>query len=251
MIELCINPISANRQYFRLEHVELSVAQMISCLKYVWHALRCRKVRLIYDDRIEARGLLHDGPGIISEINRLSNGDTRKLWFLFTKNHAARAQPNTYRVVVSSGAQPEAEGDIGEDLFRSESKWLSFSGMVLFEQRRLYVVSGDLRAGVSIENAFDLNGFQPLWPRYEPSEKHRKTGYYRDGGEWVSPMPLDEQAAQDVLMTSAPDGNNRYAFHKGEYYRFPRTHFDQEVFHGFLISRNDVPAALLAEIEAV
>jgi hypothetical protein len=97
-------------------------------------------------------------------------------------------------------------------------------------------------------NAFNLNTFQPWWPRYEASKKHRTVGYFL-AGEWVSPMPLDDRTAQEVLMTSAQGGSDRYALHQGQYYRFPRTHIDREIFHGFLITRGQVPPTALEDIE--
>jgi hypothetical protein len=126
---------------------------------------------------------------------------------------------------------------------------LSFGGTAIDEHPELKVSFEDNFTQLRIANAFDLNTFIRWWPRYEASGKHRKDGYFREGGEWVSPMPLDAHTAQTVLITSVLDGSDRFGYYQGQYYRFARTHADKEIFHGFSITRDEVPVGILQVIE--
>jgi hypothetical protein len=251
LADVFINPLSACRQHYEAAQVETAIAEMVDCFKYLRPALEWMRARLVYDDSIEARSLTRDGANIISEVSSLTNGDVRRQWFIYTKNRALPAQSNHRTVTISGDGQHEEPtnltGEIRPDLVYQDAKWLSFGGTRLNEQPRLNIWREDCRILISVMNASDLNGFQSWWPRYEASEKHGKIGYFRAGGEWVSPMPLDDSTAQEVLMTSLSIGNDRYAFYRGEYYRFTKTHPDREVFHGFSVTRGDVPADLLNE----
>ena len=250
-MDVCINPLSAGRQHSELAQVEAAISEIIACFQYIRPAVEWRRARLIYDDSIETRGLMRDSAGIIAEIGGLSNRDLRTQWFLYTKNHAIRAASDFCTVEISIGDKNELhlKGEIREELLSETSKWLSFGGTMVSEQRELHVSNQDHSRRMSILNAFSLDTFVFWWPRYEPSEKHRRSGYFREGGEWVSPMTLDSRTAQNVLIASVQDGNNRYGCYQGQYYRFPRTHVGQEIFHGFSITRAEVPDAVLADIE--
>jgi hypothetical protein len=232
--------------------VEAAIAEMVSCFKYILPTLEWRRPRLIYDDSIEARGLIPGSAGFISEVNALSNGDIKRQWFIYTRNRALRTQSELSTVCVSSDYDGEngesIKGQIRRDLLQHGSKWLSFGGTKLNMQRRLRIRENG-SALISVINASDLNAFQLWWPRYEASEKHRKTGYFRAGGEWVSPMPLDDHTAHEVLMTSVEHCGDRYARHGSEYYRFPKTHPDGEIYHGFLVKRDEIPDSVLKDLE--
>ena len=210
---------------------------------------------MIYDDSIEARGLMPGSAGIISEVNALSNGDIKRQWFIYTRNHALRAQSEFFTVIVSGDNDGDKgeniEGQVRRDLLQQDSKWLSFGGTTLNMHPRLRIWRENGSALISVRNASDLNAFKFWWPRYEASEKHRKTGYFRAGGEWVFPMPLDHYTAHEVLMTSVERYGDRYARYGSEYYRFPKTHPDGEIYHGFSVERDECQILVLRDLEMV
>ena len=250
MISVCINPLSASGQHFEMAHVEESISKIVHCFQYILPALEAGGITLIYDESVERRGLLFDGAGIISEVNHLSNKDIKRQWFLYTKNHAVRANSVLRTVTVSAPAVADVVliGEISEQLMDEAAKWLSFGGSPLNEESDLEVASDDPIHNLTVPNSFDLQTFRRWWPVYAASGKHRRTGYFRDG-EWISPMPLGEREAQEALMTSVQIGSDRYAYYKGRYYRFPRTHIDHDIFHGFQIERQEVPQSALEDIE--
>lgn len=246
MFDIFINPLSANGQHHVTSRLERTITEMVSCLKFARPALQHKRARLIYDDTVEARSLTVGGVGFLAEINALSNRDTRVQWFLYTKNYALRASSELCLVVVSDydGEPGDVEGFLRQELVVQDAKWLSFGGTVLSDQPRLNVTGRESGSRISLQNASTLLAFKNWWPRYEASPKHRKEGYWASG-EWVSPMPLDNQIAQEVLLTSILSGNDRYALHAGEYYRFPLTHPGQQVYHGFSVDENEVPQDVL------
>jgi hypothetical protein len=139
VIDVFINPLSANGQHYVTAHVESTIAEMVACFQYILHALKRGRVRLIYDESIEARSLMRNGSGIISEINRLPNGDVTRQWFLYTKNHAIRAQSDVCQVVIYGDDKMELQGEVREEFVHQDSKWLSFGGAPINEHPRLHV----------------------------------------------------------------------------------------------------------------
>ena len=249
MNSVCLNPLSACWQHYEIGQAEVALFKIISCFQYIRLALEHDRATLIYDDSIEQRGLVRGSGGILSEINNLPNRDLRIQWFLYTKNHAVRADLKFCTIIIVDADNDQSlKGEIRDELLSAGVKWLSFGGSHINEQTELEVSTEVDSINRSIPNAFCLETFVRWWPQYEASPKHRKQGYF-EGGEWVSPMPLDERTAQDVLMISIIGGTERYGYYQGEYYRFPRTHADREIFHGFSITRADVPPAVLDDIE--
>jgi hypothetical protein len=227
---------------------------MISCFRYMLPALDGKRARLVYDDSIEQRGVSAASVGIISEVNTLMNGDLRRQWFIYTKNRASPATSDPRSVVISGANSCEGcgyiEGEIRSDLLQEGAKWLSFGGTALGIEQRLRVLQKNGSGPVIVTNAIDLTTFKPWWPQYEASSKHRAEGYFRSGGQWVSPMPLNSEAATEALMASVQYCGDRYALYCGKYYRFPKTHIDRNVYHGFLIDRDGVPESILNELES-
>ena len=254
MIDICINPLSANHQYHQFSQIEEALEEMISCFKYMRPALDWSRARLIYDDSIEARSLMVGGAGIVAEVSALSNGDVRRQWFIYTKNRAFRAQGEHVTAAVSHDEGPDnkesLKGELRKDLIRDGSHWLSFGGTGLNVRAKLMVSHENTLAPISVVNTSRLSSFQTWWPRYEPSKKHGPTGYFRAGGKWVSQMPLDDHAAQEVLMTSVELDGDRYARHGELYYRFLKTHPDRDIYHGFLLEREEVPGLIFKTLEA-
>lgn len=128
------------------------------------------------------------------------------------------------------------------------AKWLSFGGTPLNQRSELSILPRHLGSATGVKNASDLASFRVWWPRYERSHKHRNEGYWRAGGEWVSPMPLDDDTAQEILLTSVSLGDDRYAIYRGQYFQFPRTHTDSEIFHGFAVDPGEVPGTVVARL---
>src|SRR4051812_3846718 len=112
-----------------MARAEESISKIVQCLQYVRPALEADRVTLIYDDSIERRGLINNGAGIMSEVNRLTNRDIRTQWFLYTRNHAVRSEAELCTVTVSAdGVEQVLIGDIRRQLFDAAVSWLSFGG---------------------------------------------------------------------------------------------------------------------------
>lgn len=138
--------------------------------------------------------------------------------------------------------------DLCESVVSRSYCWLSFSGSPLgkFSSIQVGFAGGNLNF-VNIASCHD--SLLKVIPEYEPNPKHRKKGYH-DGERnvWVSPMPLSDGAAQDLLLRSIFFSGCRWACSlSGEnYYRFVKTYVDRHVYHGFQVSESAVPPKALS-----
>jgi len=237
-----INPLSVDRQCHSHADVSDVVTKMVECFKFLSPAIRARRVALVYDEVMARRSLAARGGNLTADINSVPDGDIRKLWFLFITKAVLAGGVSSSAAIVSDGRK-HVEGEISSGCLVSQKRWLSFGKRAYLERTPLALdVEGK---EVKVENAWNLDEFRRLWPSYEASPKHQKDAYTRVGGDTVSPMPLSDDEAQRVLMTSVPNGKDRIAYHRQQFFRFCLTHSGQEIYHGFQINEEDVPAEVL------
>jgi hypothetical protein len=250
MTEVFINPLSANRQSYAREDVERLVEEIVACFGYVRPALEHGRIQIIYDDLIEQRSLTQDSTSLLGDLNLIKNRDLVRQWFLFVKNRANRNLSDPWSVAIY-GVSVETDGvtgDVRKDAVVNDARWLSFGGTPLNQRSELSVLPTHLEVATAVNNASDVTSFRMWWPRYERSPKHKHEGYWRAGGEWVSPMPLDDDTAQEILLTSVVSGNDRFAIYRSQYFQFARTYSKSEIFHGFSVDPGDVPGSIIAQL---
>ncbi len=122
-------------------------------------------------------------------------------------------------------------------------------GTELAMQVAFQVSKQDGSDAIAVANAVELKMFKAWFPRYEASPKHKADGYFRPGGEWVSPMPLGHDAASEALMKSVQHKDDPYAWYCGHFYRFLKTRPDDNMYHGFLVKRLEVPDAVFRHLK--
>jgi hypothetical protein len=254
VLTFCINPLSANGQCADSQRVGAVVKSLVDCFDYLLPALDKRRARLIYDSGVERRQL-KSGESFLASVNNLpretGGRDTRVRWFAYTKNRANRPESGAVvSVVVSSPdlSLGQITGEISERLIQENSGWLSFGGHPLHEMRELRVQTDSDRT-FQLENAYNLDSFRPLLPRYQASPKHRRVAYYDSKGQKVSCMPLDDNEAQRLLLASLGIAGDRWAFHerRSKCYCFKVT--SANIYHGFELEREEVPQHIWTTLE--
>lgn len=219
-----------------------AIKEIVECCSYVLPAIERNTVRLIYDDSMESRALTVDGANVDAEVNSIADKKSLRLWFVYTRNRSRRAtSPQRETSVKCPQILGEPlTGDIREDWRQRNAKWLSFRGTSVCDCANLSVSSIGFSTA-TVENVSSIASFRKWWPIYKRSPKHRKNGYRKKGGEWVSPMGLDSDTAQKALIGSVEFNGARFAQHESKYYEFRRTHPDRDIFHGFEVTPIEVP----------
>lgn len=250
MVTFCISTLSANGQCNTPNDILKSVSNLVNCFKHLLPAIERGRIRLVYDVRIEDRQL-STGQHLQSSISTL-DPDIKKQWYIYTKNHAHQA---SCVLVVPASITPKPDFDltnnpISQDLLHQHAKWLSFSGQQWTETPE-YGITSTSHQNFLIKNAHNLDSLIPILPRYEESPKHHRDPYHANG-EYVSPMPLAENEAAQLLLISVPDqtGTDRWAFHetRRKYYRFKLTHVHQNIYHGFEVESIEVPPVIQQQL---
>jgi hypothetical protein len=244
MLDIYINPLSANGQCINSQAVGSVVVSLIECFQYLLCELEKErpKIRIFYDDMTAMRSL-HTGNNFHADIQSISNRDKRNLWYTYIKNRTSKAKTAPLlSTVTAPGRTEQANGYMREELFFEGAKWLSFGGEPLHEALQLQVSRSDNGQSVCVLNSSNLDMLKRWLPLYEHSPKHTKVARILNG-EAISPMPLDKDLAQKVLLGSVEHGNSRYATHSGEYYQFPKTR--ENIYHGFLVEKTEVPNAIV------
>lgn len=246
MTNYCVSSISACKQCKNSADVLHVVNNLVACFKYLHTAIVTKRINLIYDLNIEQQQLI-DGQHILSTINNLpihsSDGsDVKKLWFIYTKNHAYQASSNILSGVTIIAGDEVKLVNICRDLIHLGVRWISFGGKPWLELPE-YNVTVTGYAVVNVKNVHNLDALKQLLPRYEPSGKHHYHPYHDANGENVSPMPLNQEEAQRLLLLSVQDGADLWSYHEGlrKYYRYKLTHTDQNIYHGFEVDEDMVP----------
>lgn len=243
MNDFYINPLSVNEQCHTSKDVLDLMIALVECFKYLQPAIKKERIKLLYDSSIEDRYLIAN-QNLLKSINSLPTDepDIKKLWFLYTKK-AKDVLENPVQTTVSSAHCPElVEGIISGNSILQQAHWLSFGNHLLNEAKE-YNVSHNGNTPFTVKNAYHQTSLKQLLPIYEPSNKHRKEPYFDSTrGEQVAAMPLNSEQAQELLLISVEDGNDRIAHHQGsdKFYRFKLTHTDKNIYHGFQIEKDEI-----------
>lgn len=239
-----INPLSVNEQcYTSNEILDLMIA-LVDCFKYLQPAIKKERIKLLYDSSIESRRFIsHENfEASISKLPKEEH-DVKTLWYRYTRNNAEDVLQNPVLTTIKSSHCTElVKGEISVNPLLQQSHWLSF-GNPLLNQAKEYNISQNGNTPFTVKNAYHQTSLKQLLPIYEPSNKHRKESYFDSTrGEQVAAMPLNSEQAQELLLISVEDGNDRIAHHQGsdKFYRFKLTHTDKNIYHGFQIEKNEI-----------
>jgi hypothetical protein len=248
MKDFYINPLSVNEQCHTSNEVLDLMIALVECFNYLQPAIKKERIKLLYDSSIESRQFIAN-QNLLASINNLPKDepDIKKLWFLYTRK-AEDVLQNPVQTTVSSAHCPElVEGIISGNSVLQQAHWLSF-GKHLLNEAQEYNVLQNGHTEFTVKNVHHRNSLKQLLPSYEPSDKHRKTSYYDpQRGEQVAGMPLDSEKAQELLLTSTEENNDRFAYHQGtsKFYRFKLTHPDKNIYHGFQIEKEEISEELV------
>lgn len=248
MNDFYINPLSANEQCHSSNDVLSLMTALVECLKYLQPAIKKERVKLLYDSSIENRYLITNN-NFKASINKLPKDehDVKTLWY----RHITKAQDvSEYPVQTTVGSEhceEVVEGHISSCSDLQQAHWLSFGKHILNEAQE-YSVLQNGHTEFTVNNAHHLDSLKQLLPSYEASDKHHKVTYFdQERGEQVAAMPLDSEKAQELLLTSIEEKNDRFAYHQGsnKFYRFKLTHPERNIYHGFQIEKEEISDELV------
>lgn len=234
MTSVVINPLSAARQFFDNADVCRAIEEVVGCFKYLHPGIEHGTVELFYDLNMERRGLMVGSATITADVNSMPKGDAQRLWFVYAKNRSKKFKGDVENVTLKSG-QHEIAGEIYKDTALAAAEWLSLAGTSLGEQPKLSVIIERTGQRRDVNNSHQLAQFRSRVPFYKENPKHGKKAYKMKGVD-VSPMPLDAILAQKLLLASVEIKKSRWTLFKGNFYCFRKTHIDQNIFHGYLVS---------------
>ncbi|MBL6987114.1 MAG: hypothetical protein ISR72_08780 [Methylobacter sp.] len=247
MNDFYINPLSVNKQCHSSNEVFDLMFDLVECLKYLQPAIKKKRIKLLYDSSIESRQFITN-QNFFASINNLPKDehDVKTLWFQHTRKAEDVSQDPVETAVRSSHCSELVEGMISGNSVLQQTNWLSF-GKHLLNEAQEYSVLQDGHPEFTVKNVHHRNALKQLLPSYEASDKHRKKSYYdQERGKQVAGMPLDSEEAQELLLTSIEQNNDRFAYHQGsdQFYRFILTHPDKNIYHGFQIEKDKIPVEL-------
>jgi hypothetical protein len=173
--------------------------------------------------------------------------DVKTLWFQYISKAEDVSMYSVQTTVRSAHCSELVEGIISGNTVIQQTNWLSF-GKHLLNEAQEYSVLQNRHTEFTVRNAHHRNSLKQLLPNYEASGKHRKTSYYdQERGEQVAGMPLDSEKAQELLLISTEENNDRFAYHQesGKFYRFKLTHPDKNIYHGFQIKKEEISEELI------
>lgn len=253
MEKFLINPLSPIDQCSSINDVAHAVANLVSCFEYLLPAINAKRAVLLYDDSLRGRSLVA-GENLSATIARLrglsdEGGDLVRKWYLYSQNRAEDVTDYGAVVALSCPQQSFAtvHGTVCSIAALEELYWLSF-GQSRFGEALTYQITGG-QMQMTGENAHTAQILVQSLPRYEPSAKHRKEPYFdKERGESVAAMPLSADFAQKVLLAGISQGSDIWSFDGTSrcFFRFKRT--GGNVFHGFVVGPDEVPAAIKDEL---
>lgn len=249
-MQLVLNPLSANGQCTSVEQCYAAIKGYVDFCEFCLPALTKKRIELIYDRHIEQRTLLgEDGlTATIARLRELQGGpDVVRNWYIFTRNRS-RALPveNTVAIQLEAKSFEPVTGSVHLSTSDEFESWISLAGDSVCDSESLTVRRGETVR--TVRNAADPTVLKSWLPSFEPNPKHRREGYMARGGEYVSPMPLDDQEANALALVSIADSSDRrWAYHEKTrtFYCFRKTYGGREVYHGYTVEKDDVPAQLI------
>lgn len=244
-----INTLSANNQFQCTNDLETNFDKLINTISYLLPAIKKERTFILFDHQIETRSLMHgdDFRKTLNSIKHTSTGkDIVQKWYLYTRNHCIPNNSELIDIEIHSNTCSEVSSGQAANI-ENNLILLSLGGSELTESSEIILKSN--RAIENLKNAYSPDTIYPLTPRYLPSDKHRTEEYWANGVK-VSPMPLNEQEAQELLLESIKLETDYWGYRNkcGSFYRYKRTHVDKLIFHGFKVEENEVPHHLIKKL---
>lgn len=245
-MQLLLNPLSANAQCRSVEECYAAIKAFVDFCGYCLPALTKKRIELIYDRHMEQRTLLGEEvlTATIARLGELRDGpDVVRNWYIYTRNRSRLlAVENTVAIQLEAKAFKPVTGVVHLSTSDEFDSWISLAGDSVCDSESLTVRREEKVR--TVRNAADPAVLKSWLPSFEPSPKHTREPY-RSHGEYVSPMPLDDDEANALVLLSVPDSpDRRWAYHEktGTFYCFRKTYGGREVYHGYTVDEADVPA---------
>lgn len=249
MNDFYINPLSVNEQCHSSNDVLNLIMALVECFIYLKPAIKKERIKLLYDSSIENRHFITN-EYFLASISKLPKDehDVKTLWFQYISK-AEDVLKCPVQTTVSSSHCPElvVEGSISGNSVLQQTYWLSFGKHSLNETQEYNVLQNG-HTEFTVKNVHHRNSLKQLLPSYEASGKHRKTSYFdQERGEQVAGMPLDYEKAQELLLISTEENDDRFAYHQesDKFYRFKLTYPDKNIYHGFQIEKKEISEELV------
>lgn len=247
-----LNPLSITARYHTTQEFYPAFTGILNCLKFIWPMISAGRASLSIDSSIGARSIVH-GENFVATLShiRAINGDMPRLWYLYTKNRGASTSTSVISIQVSSKSSSciaPVRGDVGEHNLRPDATWLSFGGTGLNESVELVISHG---SGTFIfNNAYHLESLCRLLPAFEHSDKHKEYSYFDQARkENVGAMPIrDTAVAGELLRNGFPLGADIISYHVPSQTIFRFRHTRANIYHGFVVQPDEIPANLLKEL---
>lgn len=247
MNDFYINPLSVNEQCHSSNEVLDLMITLVECFKYLRPAIKKERIKLLYDSSIENRYFITN-ESFVASISKLPKDehDVKTLWFQYTRKAEDILQNPVKTTIRSTHCTELVDGIISGNSSLQNAHWLSFKKHLLNEAQKYNVLQNG-HTEFTVKNVCHRESLKQLLPIYESSDKHHKNSYYdHQRGEQVAAMPLGSEQAQELLLISTEENNDRFAYHqrRGEFYRFKLTHPDKNIYHGFQIKKEEISEEL-------
>lgn len=241
---LYINPLSLVSNKMSIEDIESDIKNFNNICHYLFRSIASGNVKFYIDSHIY--NVRYGGHESIQKAISTISKDEMQRWYFYTKNHPMTpleidSEADSIEIVVEKINPNFIKGKIHKDLLRIDSIWISFDKNKIFLSEKLSV---DHDKNHSIKNYNHLGQIKHFFPTYEANPKHRLHPY-KANGELVSPMPLNDKQAGDLLLMAKgiDHEGDKWGYHEesGNFIRYKRTHPDRPVYHGFVCNEVDVP----------
>lgn len=252
MMLFFINPLSAHGQCHTVQDAEDAIASVVKCFEYLRFGIFAETIALLYDPTLESRNLVADDvfAATIQKINGVDARDIRTKWFLYTRK-AKLSEFNSVPAHVQAGngiCGHFLHGSLPLNVDSNVSGTLSLGHSQITQcETLLFTIGGN---EFTLRNAYSRDSLIPLLPKYERHEKHRNEPYFDEiRKENVAPMPLNDEDAQNLILTGVECSKDIVAYHlqRKEIYRFKVT--NGNVYHGFRVEEKEIPSATLSKIK--
>lgn len=251
MLELMLNPLSPANQCASDDAAKSVIRNVLDCLDHIDLLLVNRRGIVYFDERLEERSLGPiDSYGVaIAKLVNTRDGQLARKWYLY-RRRLSRVEPPDCHVVMASGdgsCNESVSGDVSQNVFIRGLASVSFGGGPLTESKSL-TISSNIAKG-EIVNHHCVASLKASLPFYRASPKHRLKKYFDlQRGEWVAPMTLPEDLAQQVLSLGVRHESDYFGYHapSEKILRFKQTLGNE--YHGFEIELTELPNEIVAQV---
>ena len=239
-----LNPLSPVNQCASDEAAKAVIQNVIDCFDHVDAILVHGRGLIYFDERSEDRSIGPVDPlGIaISKLVNTADSQLARKWFLYRKRLTRVEPPDCYVAMTSTDGAclDSVAGDVSEQIFGDGLACLSFGGGALTESKNLSFNAAAVAR--SIANHHCIASLKAAMPFYRASPKHRQKRYFdKNRREWVAPMTLPDDIAQQVLALGILCQGDYFGYHAAseKIVRFKQT-LGME-YHGFEVELDELP----------